>query len=74
MTLDDAGAWHARRHAVSWDAEAPQGLARIGREITRQAAVIADINAFGLFTLVAAAAIPFALLLKRAQPTAPLAR
>lgn len=52
----------------AWDTGTPQGLARIGREITRQASVIAYINAFGLFTLVAAAAIPFALLFRR--PTA----
>ncbi|MEZ5817299.1 MAG: DHA2 family efflux MFS transporter permease subunit, partial [Hyphomicrobiaceae bacterium] len=37
----------------AWDAGSPQGLARIGREITRQASLIAYINAFGLFTIVA---------------------
>ncbi len=53
-----------------WDAETTGGLARIGREINRQAAVIAYINAFGLFTIVAALAIPFALLFKRSAPKA----
>jgi len=49
----------------AWTADTPQGLARLDREITRQASVIAYINAFGLFTLVAAAAVPLALLFKR---------
>lgn len=54
----------------AYDAETTPGLARIGREITRQASVIAYINAFGLFTLVASSAIPFALLFKRTRPGA----
>lgn len=54
----------------AWDAESNAGLARISREITRQAAMIAFLNAFGLFTLVAASAIPFALLFKRSSPLA----
>jgi DHA2 family multidrug resistance protein len=54
----------------AWDAETAPGLARIGREINRQASLIAYINAFGLFTLVASCAIPFALLFKRATPQA----
>lgn len=57
----------------AWDAETTPGLARIGREIDRQAALIAYINAFGLFTVVAACAIPFALLFKRAMPQAAVA-
>jgi len=48
----------------AWDHETVPGLARIGREINRQASLIAYINAFGLFTIVAACAIPFALLFK----------
>lgn len=52
----------------AWETGTPQGLSRIGREITRQASVIAYVNAFGLFTIVASAAIPCALLFKRAQP------
>ncbi|MGE0765191.1 MAG: DHA2 family efflux MFS transporter permease subunit [Hyphomicrobiaceae bacterium] len=52
----------------AWDAETTPGLARLGREITRQASLIAYINAFGLFTIVASCAIPFALLFKRAVP------
>ncbi|MGD9806332.1 MAG: DHA2 family efflux MFS transporter permease subunit [Hyphomicrobiaceae bacterium] len=49
----------------AWDAETMPGLVRIEREINRQASLIAYINAFGLFTIVAACAIPFALLFKR---------
>jgi DHA2 family multidrug resistance protein len=58
----------------AWDAETNEGLARIAREITRQASLIAYINAFGLFTLVAAAAIPFALLFKRTAAVAAVVR
>lgn len=47
-----------------WEIETPPGLARLSREVARQASVIAYINAFGLFTVVAAFAIPFALLFK----------
>jgi MFS transporter, DHA2 family, multidrug resistance protein len=54
----------------AWDAETPQGLARLGREVNRQASAIAYVNAFGLFTLVAAAAIPFALLFSSPKPAA----
>ena len=57
----------------AWDAETTSGLARIGREITRQASLIAYVNAFGLFTVVAALTIPFALLFKRAAPAAAVA-
>ena len=54
----------------AWDASTTVGLARIGREITRQASLIAYVNAFGLFTVVAAVTIPFALLFKRNAPEA----
>lgn len=52
----------------AWDASSPAGLARLAREVNRQAAMIAYINAFGLFTLVAALAIPFALMFQRSSP------
>jgi DHA2 family multidrug resistance protein len=51
----------------AWEADTVRGLARIGREIDRQAALIAYVNAFGLFTVVAACAIPFTLLFRRAD-------
>lgn len=53
-----------------WDASTTAGLSRLSREVTRQASVIAYINAFGLFTIVAACAVPAALLLRRARPPA----
>ncbi|MFV0299128.1 MAG: DHA2 family efflux MFS transporter permease subunit, partial [Hyphomicrobiaceae bacterium] len=52
----------------NWDADSVRGIAHIGKEVARQSALIAYINGFGLFTLVAAVAIPFALLFKRATP------
>ncbi len=53
-----------------WDASTPGGLARLAREVNRQASMIAYINAFGLFTIVASCAVPVAMLLKRALPAA----
>jgi MFS transporter, DHA2 family, multidrug resistance protein len=48
----------------AWETETLHGIARLGREIERQSALIAYVNAFGLYTLVAAAAIPIALAFK----------
>jgi DHA2 family multidrug resistance protein len=42
-----------------WDVGTIPSLQRLSREITRQSAIIAYINAFGLFTVVAASAAPF---------------
>lgn len=53
-----------------WDASTPGGLARLASEVNRQASMIAYINGFGLFTIVAACAVPVAMLLKRAEPAA----
>ena len=50
--------------AGAWDASTLPGVSRLSNEITRQSAMIAYLNAFGLFTLVAALAIPFALMTK----------
>ncbi len=60
--------------AGAWDAATPEGLARLSREVNRQAALIAYLNAFGLFTLVAVAAIPFALLFNRSPPVVAAAK
>lgn len=46
----------------SWTAETLPGLARLSNEINRQATMIGYTNAFLLFTLVSAAAIPLCLL------------
>ncbi|MBX3499877.1 MAG: DHA2 family efflux MFS transporter permease subunit [Alphaproteobacteria bacterium] len=48
-----------------WDVTTVQGLARLSREINRQAAMIGYINAFGLFTLCSALAVPMILLIGR---------
>ena len=48
--------------AGAWDASSLAGLSSLSKEISRQSAMIAYLNAFGLFTLVAALAIPVALL------------
>ena len=48
-----------------WEVGTMPSLQRLSREITRQSSVIGYINAFGLFTLVAAAATPLVVLLKR---------
>lgn len=53
----------------SWSVDGAAGLARIGREMSRQSALIALVNAFGIYTIVAAFSIPLVLLLKR-QPEA----
>jgi DHA2 family multidrug resistance protein len=50
-----------------WHFESLPELERLSQEISRQAAMIAYINAFGLYTLVSAMAIPLTLLLARAR-------
>jgi DHA2 family multidrug resistance protein len=42
-----------------------EALARLSEEIARQAAMISYLNAFGMYTLVSAAAIPLVLLVAR---------
>jgi DHA2 family multidrug resistance protein len=49
------------------DMSSPISLARLSREISRQAAMIAHLNAFGLFTAAAAVSLPLALLLRNAK-------
>ncbi len=53
-----------------WEIESLAGLERLSREMARQAALIAYVNAFGLYTAVSAAAIPFVMLLGRAKKAA----
>jgi MFS transporter, DHA2 family, multidrug resistance protein len=48
-----------------WEFETVQGLARLSKEINRQAAMLGYINAFGLYTLCSALAIPLILLIGR---------
>ncbi len=53
--------------AGGWSAETLQGLARLSREISRQAAMIGYLNAFGLYTAASGVAI-LLLLLARGRP------
>lgn len=53
-----------------WDLESLAGLERLSREISRQATLIAYVNAFGLYTAVSAAAIPLVMLLGRTKKAA----
>lgn len=48
-----------------WDFETVSGLAKLSKEINRQAAMIGYINAFGLYTAASAMAIPLILLIGR---------
>ena len=48
----------------SWDYSSLSGLAQLSKEITRQSAMIGYLNAFGWFTVFAAVALPFALLIR----------
>ena len=48
-----------------WDFDTVQGLARLAKEINRQAAMLGYINAFGFYTLCSALAVPLVLLIGR---------
>lgn len=48
----------------AWDHTSVHGLMRLSGEVTRQSAMIGYLNAFGWFTLFAALALPFALLIR----------
>jgi DHA2 family multidrug resistance protein len=50
-----------------WDMESVGGLARLSKEINRQAAMLGYINAFGLYTLCSAMAVPLILLVGRTR-------
>jgi DHA2 family multidrug resistance protein len=48
----------------AWDIDTVTGLAKLSREVTRQATMIAYLNAFGLFTAACAISIPLVLLMR----------
>jgi len=50
-----------------WDVESVGGLARLSKEINRQAAMLGYINAFGFYTLCSALAVPLVLLVGRSR-------
>ncbi|MEI6161508.1 MAG: hypothetical protein WCP77_16855, partial [Roseococcus sp.] len=47
-----------------WEMETAQGLARLSREVDRQAAMIGHLNAFGMYMAVSGIAILFVLLVR----------
>lgn len=49
-----------------WDIETLQGLTRLSREMVHQASLISYLNAFGLYTMASAAAIPLILFVSKA--------
>src|SRR5215813_1714810 len=49
----------------AWDIESLPGLAKLSKEVGRQAAMLGYINAFGLYTPVSALAVPLILLVGR---------
>lgn len=53
-----------------WEVGTAPSLQLLSHEITRQSAVIAYINTFGLFTVVSAAAVPLAIMLRWPPKTA----
>ena len=61
-----------RTLALPWavgplDTSSPTSLARLSGEISRQAAMIAHLNAFGLYSAAAAVSVPLVLLLRTAR-------
>ena len=53
-----------------WSVDSLQGLARLAKEINRQAAMIGYVNAFALYTATSAAAIGVVVFAKRRQRAA----
>ena len=49
----------------AWTTDSVSGLANIGKEINRQAAMLGYLNAFGMYTVVSMVAIPLVLMLGR---------
>src|SRR5215468_1604163 len=49
----------------AWEIDSLPGLAKLSKEVGRQAAMLGYINAFGLYTLVSALAVPLILLIGR---------
>jgi DHA2 family multidrug resistance protein len=53
-----------------WTTDTLQGLARLSREISRQATMIGYLNAFHLYALACVAVLPFILAMRRSGPRA----
>lgn len=64
-------AWTLPWATGAWNTDSAQGLARLSREINRQAAMIGYTNAFALYTATSASAIVLILLARRRQRRSP---
>ena len=54
--------------AEQWSLDSTAGLARLAREMARQASMIGYLDAFGLYTLASVAALPLVLLVRVRKP------
>ena len=54
--------WGMPGSSGAWSIESIESMAKFSREITRQAVLLGNINAFLMFSIVAFAAIPLCLL------------
>jgi len=54
----------------AWTLDTLPGLMRLAKEITRQAAMLGYLNAFGMYTLASVAALPLILMVKRRRRVA----
>lgn len=61
--------WNMPWSTGAWTIETTQGMARIAKEILRQATMIGYVNAFLMYALVAFAAIPLCLLVRLRRPS-----
>jgi hypothetical protein len=52
----------------AWDVTSLAGLQKLANEISRQSALIAHLNVFGMFSLACAVTIPLVLLIGKARP------
>ncbi|MCB1511446.1 MAG: DHA2 family efflux MFS transporter permease subunit [Hyphomicrobiaceae bacterium] len=61
--------WNMPWSTGAWTIETTEGMARIAKEIVRQATMIGYVNAFLMYALVAFAAIPLCLLVRLRRPS-----
>jgi MFS transporter, DHA2 family, multidrug resistance protein len=54
--------WGMPGSSGAWSIESVEGMAKFSREITRQAVLLGNVNAFWLYSMVAFVAIPLCLL------------
>ena len=64
-------AWQLPWVAGGWTVESLPGIARLSKEITRQATMIGFTNAFTMYTVLSAIAVPLCLLARPARTGRP---